>query len=254
MKFNFANPATIVRCCMKLMTRRSCIFSATNAWSRKLTLMVMENNRSCEFSNLFSRNILLFLFRRCCASTSIVFSCDLILGIRLVLCGGCDRKSFPMKRYVLTNGRVRILIAKGDSFYRSRKAGEGKRRPVRDAIYSYLEATNFYTILVSGGRNVESITDNVFPCGLRPKKAAKIRKLLKFPKEDNAKKYVTANEETRSKYGILFLVSFPNVIVYNFQHCPGEKVCEKNWMNYQQWLPQAFDSRVMPLHYMAFVL
>ena len=35
--------------------------------------------------------------------------------------GGNDKQGFPMKQGVLTNGRVRLLLKKGESCYRPRK-------------------------------------------------------------------------------------------------------------------------------------
>ena len=39
-----------------------------------------------------------------------------------------------MKQGVLTNGRVRLLLSKGHSCYRPRRAGERKRKSVRGCI------------------------------------------------------------------------------------------------------------------------
>lgn len=39
-----------------------------------------------------------------------------------------------MKQGVLTNGRVRLLLSKGQSCYRPRKTGERKRKSVRGCI------------------------------------------------------------------------------------------------------------------------
>lgn len=48
--------------------------------------------------------------------------------------GGNDKQGFPMKQGVLTNGRVRLLLSKGQSCYRSRRDGERKRKSVRGCI------------------------------------------------------------------------------------------------------------------------
>lgn len=48
--------------------------------------------------------------------------------------GGNDKQGFPMKQGVLTNGRVRLLLSKGHSCYRPRRAGERKRKSVRGCI------------------------------------------------------------------------------------------------------------------------
>ena len=48
--------------------------------------------------------------------------------------GGNDKQGFPMKQGILTNNRVRLLLSKGHSCYRSRRSGERKRRSVRGCI------------------------------------------------------------------------------------------------------------------------
>lgn len=48
--------------------------------------------------------------------------------------GGNDKQGFPMKQGVLTNGRVRLLLAKDQSCYRPRRTGERKRKSVRGCI------------------------------------------------------------------------------------------------------------------------
>lgn len=48
--------------------------------------------------------------------------------------GGNDKQGFPMKQGVLTNQRVRLLLAKGHSCYRPRRTGERRRKSVRGCI------------------------------------------------------------------------------------------------------------------------
>ena len=48
--------------------------------------------------------------------------------------GGNDKQGFPMKQGVLTALRVRLLLSKGHSCYRQRRAGERKRKSVRGCI------------------------------------------------------------------------------------------------------------------------
>lgn len=55
-------------------------------------------------------------------------------GYILRITGGNDKQGFPMKQGVLTNGRVRLLLSKGHSCYRSRRDGERKRKSVRGCI------------------------------------------------------------------------------------------------------------------------
>ncbi|VDN00697.1 unnamed protein product, partial [Onchocerca ochengi] len=55
-------------------------------------------------------------------------------GYVLRITGGNDKQGFPMKQGVLTNGRVRLLLSKGHSCYRSRRDGERRRKSVRGCI------------------------------------------------------------------------------------------------------------------------
>jgi small subunit ribosomal protein S6e len=48
--------------------------------------------------------------------------------------GGNDKQGFPMKQGVLTAGRVKLLLSKGHSCYRMRRAGERRRKSVRGCI------------------------------------------------------------------------------------------------------------------------
>ena len=45
-------------------------------------------------------------------------------GYTLRITGGNDKQGFPMKQGVLTNGRVRLLLKKGHSCFRERRAGQ----------------------------------------------------------------------------------------------------------------------------------
>ena len=57
--------------------------------------------------------------------------------------GGQDKEGFPMKQGVLTNGRVRLLMRRGDPCFRGygRRNGERRRKSVRGCIVSQDLAT-----------------------------------------------------------------------------------------------------------------
>ncbi len=59
---------------------------------------------------------------------------DEFKGYVFKITGGNDKDGFSMKQGVLVNGRVRLLMAKGTSCYRPRRAGERKRKSVRGCI------------------------------------------------------------------------------------------------------------------------
>jgi len=111
--------------------------------------------------------------------------------------GGNDKQGFPMKQGVLTNGRVRLLLKKGESCYRPRKAGERKRKSVRGCIVdANLSALNL-VIVKKGDAEIEGLTDAVQPRKLGPKRASKIRKLFNLTKEDDVRKYVITHKKTK---------------------------------------------------------
>lgn len=58
----------------------------------------------------------------------------LLQGYVVRISGGNDKQGFPMKQGVLTTGRVRLLLSKGHSCYRTRRTGERKRKSVRGCI------------------------------------------------------------------------------------------------------------------------
>ncbi|CAD6197040.1 unnamed protein product [Caenorhabditis auriculariae] len=111
--------------------------------------------------------------------------------------GGNDKQGFPMKQGVLTNGRVRLLLKKGQSCYRPRKTGERKRKSVRGCIVdANLSALNL-VIVKKGDDDVEGLTDQVQPRRLGPKRASRIRKLFNLSKEDDVTKYVITHERKK---------------------------------------------------------
>eukprot|EP00298_Acanthocystis_sp_HF-20_P005810 c15853_g1_i1.p1 GENE.c15853_g1_i1~~c15853_g1_i1.p1 ORF type:complete len:237 (+),score=-75.73 c15853_g1_i1:65-775(+) len=111
--------------------------------------------------------------------------------------GGNDKEGFPMKQGVLTNGRVRLLLSKGHSCYRPRRAGERKRKSVRGCIVgSDLTILNL-VVVKKGEKEIPGLTDRQLPRRLGPKRASKIRKLFDLTKEDDVRKYVIRREITK---------------------------------------------------------
>ncbi|RCN45490.1 ribosomal protein S6e [Ancylostoma caninum] len=118
-------------------------------------------------------------------------------GYVVRITGGNDKQGFPMKQGVLTNGRVRLLLAKGDSCYRPRKAGERKRKSVRGCIVDANLSVLSLVVVKKGDQDIEGLTDKVLPRRLGPKRASKIRKLFNLSKEDDVLKYVITHEKVR---------------------------------------------------------
>uniref|UniRef100_A0A914RX83 Small ribosomal subunit protein eS6 n=1 Tax=Parascaris equorum TaxID=6256 RepID=A0A914RX83_PAREQ len=111
-------------------------------------------------------------------------------GYILRVTGGNDKQGFPMKQGILTNGRVRLLLSKGHSCYRSRRAGERKRKSVRGCIVDANLSALALVIVKKGEQEIPGLTDTTVPRRLGPKRASKIRKLFNLSKNDDVRKYV----------------------------------------------------------------
>jgi len=59
---------------------------------------------------------------------------DQFKGYVFKISGGNDKQGFPMKQGVLTNTRVRLLLAEGTTCFRPRRKGERRRKSVRGCI------------------------------------------------------------------------------------------------------------------------
>jgi len=111
-------------------------------------------------------------------------------GYYFRISGGNDKQGFPMKQGVLTNQRVRLLLAKGHSCYRPRRTGERRRKSVRGCIVDGNLAVLSLVIVKKGGQEIPGLTDTTVPRRLGPKRASKIRKLFNLSKEDDVRQYV----------------------------------------------------------------
>jgi len=121
---------------------------------------------------------------------------DQFKGYVFKIMGGNDKQGFPMKQGVLTNTRVRLLLAEGTTCYRPRRKGERKRKSVRGCIVGADIAVVHLVIVKKGDEEVEGLTDKYIPRRLGPKRASKIRKLFNLSKEDDVRKYVIRREIT----------------------------------------------------------
>merc|ERR1711860_7910 len=111
-------------------------------------------------------------------------------GYVLRITGGNDKQGFPMKQGVLTNGRVKLLLSKGQSCFRPRRSGERKRKSVRGCIVDANLSVLAMTIVKKGENEIPGLTDKTIPRRLGPKRASKIRKLFNLTKEDDVRQYV----------------------------------------------------------------
>jgi len=104
--------------------------------------------------------------------------------------GGNDKQGFPMMQGILSNGRVRLLLAAKHKCYRPRREGERRRKSVRGCIVGPDLAVLNLVILKRGEAEIPGLTDKELPQRLGPKRASKIRKLFDLEKGDDVRKYV----------------------------------------------------------------
>lgn len=90
-------------------------------------------------------------------------------GYVLRITGGNDKQGFPMKQGVLLPHRVRLLLSDGHSCYRSRRAGERKRKSVRGCIVGNDIAVLSLVIVKQGEQDIEGLTTEALPKRLGPK-------------------------------------------------------------------------------------
>ena len=111
-------------------------------------------------------------------------------GYVFKITGGNDKQGFPMKQGILTTQRVRLLLSRGASCYRERRAGERKRKSVRGCIVSSELAVLSLACVKKGEKEIPGLTDNIKPRRHGPKRASKIRKLFNLTKKDDVTAYV----------------------------------------------------------------
>lgn len=94
-------------------------------------------------------------------------------GYVLRIGGGNDKQGFPMKQGVLVPGRVRLLLGKGDSCYRVRRAGQRRRKSVRGCIVGSDIQALHCIIVKQGEQEIPGLTDaeSAVPKRLGPKRA-----------------------------------------------------------------------------------
>merc|ERR1712096_549994 len=111
------------------------------------------------------------------------------------ICGGNDKQGFPMKQRVLTTGRVRLLLSKEHSCYRSRRAGERKRKSVHGCIVDGSLSVLNLAVVKKGESEIPGLTDKCVPKRLGPKRASNIRKLFNLSSTDDVRKYVVHGDK-----------------------------------------------------------
>jgi len=115
---------------------------------------------------------------------------DAFAGYVFKITGGNDKQGFTMKQGVLTNTRVRLLLAKGQSCYRPRRKGERKRKSVRGCEVGPDIAVLHLVVLKKGDNEIDGLTTVSIDNRLGPKRASKIRRLFGLEKDDNPGDFV----------------------------------------------------------------
>jgi len=111
-------------------------------------------------------------------------------GYVVRISGGNDKQGFPMKQGVLTNNRVRLLMARGTSCYRERRSGERRRKSVKGCIVDQNLSVLSLVIVKKGEEEIDGLTNRLVSRARGPKRASKLRKLFNLSKEDDVRKYV----------------------------------------------------------------
>ena len=95
-----------------------------------------------------------------------------------------------MKQGILTNGRVKLLLKKGQSCFRPRRTGQRRRKSVRGCIVDSALSVLNLVIVKKGEGDIPGLTDKMIPRRLGPKRVGKIRKLYNLDKQDDVRKYI----------------------------------------------------------------
>lgn len=106
-----------------------------------------------------------------------------------------------MKQGVLTNNRVRLLMARGTSCYRERRSGERRRKSVKGCIVDQNLSVLSLVIVKKGEEEIDGLTNRLVSRARGPKRASKLRKLFNLTKDDDVRKYVV-RRPLKAKEGI----------------------------------------------------
>jgi len=106
-----------------------------------------------------------------------------------------------MKQGILIAGRTRILMSEGHSTYRTRRAGERKKKSVRGCIVGADISALALSVVKQGETVIEGLTNEKKPRRRGPKRATRIRKLFALQKKDDVRRYVVLYSRKIEKGG-----------------------------------------------------
>lgn len=124
-------------------------------------------------------------------------------GYVFKITGGQDREGFPMKRGVLKQERVRLLLKPGDQCLRGHgmRYGSSRRKSVRGCIISHANSVINCVVTKVGEQDIPGLTDTEKPRLRGPKRATKIRKLFNLSKADDVRQYAHTYARTYETKG-----------------------------------------------------
>merc|ERR1719253_1715596 len=155
--------------------------------------------------------------------------------------GGNDKQGFPMKQGVLCAERKRLLLGKGESCFRERRAGARKRRSVRGCIVGPDLAVINLVVVSKGEGEIPGLTDTVKPRRLGPKRASRIRKLFNLEKQDDVRQYVVRRQIDKGdeKKNYTKAAKIQRLITpQRLQHKRQSKALKRSW-----WEKSAADAK-----------
>jgi small subunit ribosomal protein S6e len=114
--------------------------------------------------------------------------------------GGQDTQGFPMVCGVAAAARVSLLLKRGATGFAAfrGRAGERRRKAIRGDIVAADCAVLELTVVKTGDKPIEGVTDVVAPRRLGPKRANKIRKLFNLSEDDDVRKFVVKRKVTKA--------------------------------------------------------
>lgn len=115
--------------------------------------------------------------------------------------GGNDKQGFPMMQGVMSNGRVRLLMSEGSTYFRPRRTGERRRKSIRGCIVAQDLAILNLIIVKEGEAKLAGLNDEASerPNRLGPKRASKLRKLFNADKSVDVRKLALSRTFTTKK-------------------------------------------------------
>lgn len=124
---------------------------------------------------------------------------DEFAGYTFKLTGGSDKDGFPMVPGVLASSRVSLLVKRGAIGFNTFRgySGERRRKSLRGCILASDISVVNVTVIKTGAKPIEGVTDVSLPRRLGPKRANNIRKLFNLTRDDDVRKFVVRRKVSK---------------------------------------------------------